>query len=102
MLGWSAGAAACIVLASAGYPAAPRRGDPIVGIEVADDPGVLLFHAGTDWQDGTLVTAGGRVLCVTGLARTMSAALERAYATIENISFPGMLYRRDIGSFAGH
>jgi phosphoribosylamine--glycine ligase len=98
MLGWSDGAAACVVLAAAGYPAAPRTGDVIFGLEsAAEEPGVLVFHAGTDWGDGTLITAGGRVLCVTGLGRTRRAALARAYEVIENIRFDGMQYRRDIG-----
>jgi len=98
MLRWSAGAAACVVLAAAGYPAAPRAGDIIFGSEsAAEEPGVLLFHAGTDWADGALVTAGGRVLCVTGLGRTRQAALARAYEVVENISFDGMQFRKDIG-----
>ena len=98
MLRWSAGSAACVVLASAGYPAAPRTGDVIFGIEsAAEESGALLFHAGTDWADGTLVTAGGRVLCVTGLGHTRRAALARAYEVVENIRFDGMQFRRDIG-----
>ena len=97
MLSWKAGAAACVVLAAAGYPEKPRRGDPIQGIEDVSTPDVLLFHAGTDWQNGQLVTAGGRVLGVTGMAKTLDAALERAYDVIEIIDFPGMQYRRDIG-----
>ncbi|HJZ46001.1 MAG TPA: phosphoribosylamine--glycine ligase [Roseiflexaceae bacterium] len=98
MLRWSAGATACVVLAAAGYPEAPRAGDIISGVEsAAEEPGVLLFHAGTDWSNGALVTAGGRVLCVTGLGRTRGAALARAYEVVENISFEGMQYRHDIG-----
>jgi phosphoribosylamine---glycine ligase len=100
MLSWRAGAAACVVLAAAGYPEAPRRGDPITGLEAIDEPGALLFHAGTEWDSGQIVTAGGRVLCVTGLARTPRAALARAYEAVENISFDGMQYRRDIGAGA--
>jgi phosphoribosylamine--glycine ligase len=98
MLGWSDGAAACVVLASAGYPEAPRTGAVISGIEsAAEEPGALLFHAGTDWGKGTLITTGGRVLCVTGLGRTRHAALARAYEVVENISFEGMQFRHDIG-----
>jgi phosphoribosylamine--glycine ligase len=98
MLRWNTGAAACVVLAAAGYPESPRRGDIISGVEsAAEEPGVLVFHAGTDWRDGALVTAGGRVLCVTGLGLTRQAALARAYEVIENISFDGMQYRKDIG-----
>jgi phosphoribosylamine--glycine ligase len=98
MLRWSAGSAACVVLAAAGYPEDPRAGDTISGIEsVAEEPGVLLFHAGTDRANGAVVTAGGRVLCVTGLGRTRRAALARAYEVVDNISFDGMQFRRDIG-----
>jgi phosphoribosylamine---glycine ligase len=91
------GAAACVVLAAAGYPEAPRRGDPIHGLESVDQPGVMVFHAGTEWDRGQTVTAGGRVLSVTGTGRTLDHALELAYAAIEVLSFDGMQYRRDIG-----
>jgi phosphoribosylamine--glycine ligase len=101
MLNWRAGAAACVVLAAEGYPGTPRRNDPIAGIEAAEDPNVHLFHAGTTWQDGRLVTAGGRVLGVTGLGPNLRSAIERAYATIENLCFPGMQYRTDIGKGLG-
>jgi phosphoribosylamine---glycine ligase len=98
MLRWNAGATACVVLASAGYPEAPRSGNIISGVEsAAEEPGALVFHAGTDWVDGALVTAGGRVLCVTGMGSTRRAALARAYEVVENISFDGMQFRRDIG-----
>jgi phosphoribosylamine--glycine ligase len=97
MLGWKSGATACVVLAAAGYPEAPRRGDVIYGIEAIDEPGALVFHSGTAWEQGALVTAGGRVLCVTGLGSTREAALGRAYGVVENIHFTGMQYRRDIG-----
>ena len=97
MLGWHDGATACVVLASAGYPESPRRGDTIHGIEASDEPGALIFHAGTEWDRGALVTAGGRVLCVTGLGRTRRAALDRAYEVVETVRFAGMQYRRDIG-----
>jgi phosphoribosylamine--glycine ligase len=98
MLSWNSGAAACVVLAAAGYPESPRRGDIIYGIEsAAEEPGVLVFHAGTERRNGALVSAGGRVLCITGLGRTREAALARAYEVIENIRFKGMQYRHDIG-----
>ncbi len=97
-LSWRDGAAACVVLAAHGYPAAPRRGDPIAGLEaLADLPDVLVFHAGTEWADGATVTAGGRVLCVTGLGPNRRAALDRAYAAVDELRFPGMQFRRDIG-----
>jgi phosphoribosylamine--glycine ligase len=98
MLGWSDRAAACVVLAAANYPDTPRRGDPIFGLEtVVDFADVLVFHAGTEWVEGTTVTAGGRVLCVTGLGPNRAAALDNAYAAVETIRFKGMQYRHDIG-----
>jgi phosphoribosylamine--glycine ligase len=97
-LAWRAGAAATVVLASGGYPGAYRVGLPIHGLEeAARMPDVLIFHAGTRRQDGEVVTAGGRVLNVTGYGPTLSDALARAYAGVGRITFAGMHYRRDIG-----
>ena len=97
-LPWVSGAAACIVLAAAGYPAAPRSGDVIQGLESVTDLGdVLVFHAGTTWESPSIVTAGGRVLCVTGLGATRRTALDHAYEAVELINFAGMQFRRDIG-----
>jgi phosphoribosylamine--glycine ligase len=96
-LGWRNGYAACVVLAAAGYPATPRLGDPISGLEALAGGDALVFHAGSAWQDGRLVTAGGRVLGVTGCGRSRRAALEQAYAAAETIHFEGMQLRPDIG-----
>jgi len=94
-------AAACIVLASAGYPEKPVKGDPIHGIERARaHEGVEVFHAGTarDPRDGeTLVTAGGRVLNVCARGPKLVDALRRAYAAAAEIDWPGKAFRRDIG-----
>ena len=98
MLGISKGATACIVLAAPGYPDAPRTGEQISGIESAEEPGVLVFHAGTSWEQGQFCTAGGRVLGVTGMGRTLDAALKRAYEVVSIIHFEGMQFRRDIGN----
>jgi phosphoribosylamine--glycine ligase len=92
---WRAGAALGIVLAAAGYPGTPRRGDPISLPEVED--GVYLFHAGTALHDGELVTAGGRVLTVVGEGPTLEVARERAYAYAGRIHFAGKQMRHDIG-----
>jgi phosphoribosylamine---glycine ligase len=97
MLEWSSGAAACVVLAAAGYPEAPRRGDPISGAESPGGHDALIFHAGTALEDGRLVTSGGRVLGVTGVGETLPHALSRAYAAVSGVSFEGMQYRDDIG-----
>ncbi len=90
------GAAACVVLASAGYPGAYEKGFPISGLDTRPDD-VMVFHAGTAEQNGEVVTAGGRVLGVTGFGPDLHAALDRAYAGVDAISFDGMQLRRDIG-----
>ncbi len=89
-------AAACVVLASAGYPASSTKGVPIHGLDAVPDD-VVVFHAGTAEQGGDTVTAGGRVLAVTGFGPDLQAALDRAYAGVDAISFDGMQLRRDIG-----
>jgi phosphoribosylamine--glycine ligase len=96
---WDDRVACCVVLASRGYPHAPIAGDVITGIDEAEQlPGVAVLHAGTSRaNDGTIVTAGGRVLCVVGLGTDLSEARERAYAACARISFRGMQVRSDIG-----
>lgn len=97
---WRDRSSACIVQASKGYPANPRTGDVIRGLDDAaslDD--VNVFHAGTARDAaGNYVTAGGRVLGVTATGPDLKAALAEAYAAVEKIEFDGMQYRRDIGS----
>jgi phosphoribosylamine--glycine ligase len=96
---WEPGASCCVVLASEGYPEKPKTGVPIYGIQQADAmPNVRVYHAGTRMgPDGHVVTAGGRVLSVTGLGVDMAQARERAYGACEVISFQGKTFRRDIG-----
>ncbi|HLA64634.1 MAG TPA: phosphoribosylamine--glycine ligase [Rhodothermales bacterium] len=91
------GAAACVVMAAAGYPGPPRSGDAIHGLEgVPRD--VLAFHAGTRQDDeGRLLTSGGRVLGLTGQGSTLAEALARAYAGVAAVHFDGGQFRRDIG-----
>ena len=90
-----------VVLATEGYPASPRKGDVIEGVDAAEQlPGVTVFHAGTQQADGRLMTAGGRVLDVTALAPTLADARARAYEAAERISWPGVQYRRDIAAAA--
>ena len=96
-LDWKDGAAACVVLAASGYPDSPRRGDAIEGLESVYDPNVLIFHAGTRWEDSKIVTSGGRVLGITGLGRDVDAALDAAYEAVDLIHFEGMQMREDIG-----
>jgi phosphoribosylamine--glycine ligase len=89
-----------VVLATEGYPAAPRTGDVIDGLDAAAGvPGVTVFHAGTKpGADGTVVTAGGRVLDVTAVAPTLAEARARAYEAAGLVSWPGVRYRRDIAA----
>ena len=92
------GATVGVVAAAAGYPGDVRRGDVITGLDALDD-GVLCFHAGTRRDaDGTLRTAGGRVLCVTAVGDGLEAARARAYDNLARVHFDGMQARTDIGS----
>lgn len=90
--------AMCVVLAAAGYPESPTKGDEIRGLkEAADLPGVVVFHAGTQLVDGKVVTSGGRVLGVTAHGGTLKEAQQRVYQAVDLIDFRGKQYRRDIG-----
>jgi phosphoribosylamine--glycine ligase len=102
-LRWRDEAAVTVVLASEGYPAAPRTGDVIRGLEAAAEvEGVTVFHAGTAAGDrsGEVRTAGGRVLDVTALGADLAEARSRAYEGAGRISWPGMQYRQDIAAAA--
>ncbi len=89
-------AAVTVVLAGGSYPESSDTGTPITGIEDAEAAGGLVFHAGTALHGGRLVTNGGRILDVTAVGDTVATARERAYAAVEQISFAGVRYRRDI------
>lgn len=93
---WHNQAAVCVVMAAEGYPAAYRQGEPIHGIAEAEAAGGLVFHAGTAVTEGQLVTAGGRVLGVTGVNDTVASAIDTAYQAVKKIRFTGMQYRHDI------
>ncbi len=95
-LDWDRRTALCVVLASAGYPEAPRKGDPIGPLPPTGDD-CLIFHAGTAIVDGQLVTAGGRVMAVVGLADTVRFAQKQAYDLARQIHYPGVQFRSDIG-----
>ena len=98
-ISWSEGNSATIVLASAGYPEKPLTGDVIHGLENAEKhDDISIFHAGTSLNsDSALVTSGGRVLGVTATADNLPEALEKAYEAVNDISWAGMQYRKDIG-----
>ncbi|HZK36655.1 MAG TPA: phosphoribosylglycinamide synthetase C domain-containing protein, partial [Aeromicrobium sp.] len=95
---WRQGAALTVVIASNGYPEAPRRGDRIHGIDAANAiEGVDVIHAGTALDDdGFLVTSGGRVLAVTAVGDDLAQARARAYAGVAQISIDGAHHRTDI------
>lgn len=95
-LDWDPRVALGVVLAAAGYPMNPRKGDAISGLP-ADEADRMVFHAGTADADGRVVVSGGRVLCVTALADTVAAAQQKAYGVVDGIHFDGMQCRRDIG-----
>jgi phosphoribosylamine--glycine ligase len=100
---FSDGAAACVVLASGGYPVAYEKGKEITGLENGQVPGaadVTVYHAGTAIKDGKLVTNGGRVLGVTATAATLPEALKKAYAAADCIHFDKLHRRSDIGARA--
>jgi phosphoribosylamine--glycine ligase len=92
------GAAACVVMASGGYPGAYEKGKRITGLDTAAAiEGVTLFHAGTARADGHTVTSGGRVLGITGVAGDLSEALATAYEGVRAVHFEGAYFRTDIG-----
>lgn len=100
---FSTGAAACVILASGGYPVAYEKGKLIEGLTDGQLPGckdVTVYHSGTAQGEQGLVTAGGRVLGVTATADTLPEALKKAYAATEQIHFEGMHKRTDIGARA--
>ncbi|HEV3468726.1 MAG TPA: phosphoribosylamine--glycine ligase [Pyrinomonadaceae bacterium] len=101
-VGWGADASACVVLAAPGYPERPQTGATIEGLEeAARVEGVRIFHAGTARApDGSLITAGGRVLGLTATGSTLERALARSYEAASRIRWEGMHYRRDIGKFS--
>ena len=97
-LDWDPRRCVGVVLAAAGYPGDYAKGDVISGLDDVSDSAVKVFHAGTREQNGEVVTAGGRVLCVCALGEDLAAASSRAYAAVPAISWAGMQYRSDIGA----
>lgn len=93
-LDWANESAVTVVLASEGYPSAPKLGDSINGLESVDN--ATVFHAGTSLRDGNLYSSGGRVLTVTGIGENLASARSKAYAAIAKIGLRGSHYRHDI------
>lgn len=97
-LEWHDKAAVCVVMAAGGYPGDYAKGQAIDGLDVAADiEDVVVFHAGTALQNDKIVTAGGRVLGVTGLGSTVAEAIDRAYQGVKAIHWQDVHYRSDIG-----
>ena len=94
---WDRRTALGVVMAAFNYPDTPRSGDAITGLPGKAEEDVHVFHAGTTLRDGTVVTSGGRVLCVTALGDSVRMAQRRAYQVADGISFDGCQMRRDIG-----
>ncbi|MBR6459124.1 MAG: phosphoribosylamine--glycine ligase [Actinomycetaceae bacterium] len=98
-LEWSDEAAVTVVLAASGYPASPKLGDPITGLDEAEQvEGAHVIHAGTALKDGELVSAGGRVLATVGLGKDIDAARARAYEAMSHIKLDGSHHRSDIAA----
>ena len=95
-LEWDRRVALGVVMAAAGYPANPRKGDVIMGLP-KDELDAMVFHAGTTAKQGQTLSSGGRVLCVTVLADSVKQAQQKAYEVAKGIHFDGQQYRRDIG-----
>lgn len=95
---WYDNAAVCVVLASGGYPVAYDKGYEITGLDkIAEKENIIVFHAGTDKKNGKFVTAGGRVLGITGIGKNMDEAIQTAYEGVEIVDFEKKHFRTDIG-----
>jgi phosphoribosylamine--glycine ligase len=100
-LEWDPRPAVCVVMAAGGYPGSYEKGHEITGIDAAEGLGdVKVFHAGTAWRDGRLLSSGGRVLGVTALGDTIAGAQKRVYQAVEKIRWKDCYYRKDIAEKA--
>ena len=100
-INWQPGSSVCVVLSSKGYPGKYEKGKVITGLDtVKNEKDVFVFHAGTTFDNGNIVTSGGRVLGVTALGDDIGEAKDRVYKAVEKIHFDGMHYRKDIAERA--
>ena len=97
---WSDDPAVSVVIAAGGYPGSYRKGDVITGLAEAAEAGAVVFHAGTAFKDGAVVSAGGRVLGVSARGKTIQEAIANAYKGVEKIHFDDCFSRKDIGAKA--
>jgi phosphoribosylamine--glycine ligase len=93
---WHDDTAVCVVMTSGGYPGSYQQGFPIHGLRVQQGSRTMIFHAGTATKNGMVVTAGGRVLGITGRGATLKEAQANAYQAVAGISFQDCHYRKDI------
>ncbi len=96
-IAWKPGVSVCVVMSAGGYPEDYKKGDVITGLEDAIATGSAVFHAGTSFRDGQILTDGGRVLAVNALGLDFDRAFEQAYQAIAQIQFQDCYYRQDIG-----
>jgi len=94
---WDERKAVCVVVASKGYPESFTKGQVIGGLDAVEAAGATVFHAGTAVKDEAIVNSGGRVLGVTALGETVSAAQTAVYSALSHLDWPGGVYRKDIG-----
>ena len=95
---WDARPAVCVVMASSGYPGTYEKGKIISGLEAAEQvKEAFVFHAGNAWENGNIVTNGGRVLGVTALGDTIQEAINQGYKAVSAIAWEGAYHRKDIG-----
>ena len=100
-LAWKKESCICTVLASGGYPGEYQKGREITGLDsLKDKKDIVVFHAGTKFEDSKILTNGGRVLGVSALGEDIKGAIENVYGAVSQINFEGMHYRRDIGARA--
>jgi phosphoribosylamine---glycine ligase len=95
LISWKPEPSVCVVMSAGGYPGSYEKGNEISGLDAAGQT-ATVFHAGTALKDGKVVTAGGRVLGVTALGADLRAAVDNAYAAVENISWEDAFFRKDI------
>ena len=96
-IAWKPGVSACVVMSAGGYPESYEKGFPVMGLGAASQVGAVVFHAGTAFRDGQVVTDGGRVLAVNAIGANFDEAFGRAYGAITHIQFQDCYYRQDIG-----
>jgi phosphoribosylamine--glycine ligase len=99
-INWKKIFSVCVVLASGGYPRSFKKGFEIKGLDNIRDKSTMVFHAGTKFKNGKIVTSGGRVLDVVSIASDIKSAIDKVYSNVSIIKFEGIHYRKDIAGRA--